>query len=256
MQGASVQWRDVEKNALSEGSSPKRKNPAKSAYLENPIPSLFKERLFVFLVTVLPGPLLHCSPLRISCGLRPFIGRCRGRAANHRAGAQASQGTPAMAAPARSGISRFDGNQDADRLAPPESEAEDWIFAGSALIFVEPTKSERAHQALRQALGGKRLEYLLALLTFIRAAHYWTIVHPGLGVEDAIQAVGASLRYLPKYSPDLNPIELVFHPLKTFLRKAAQRTIEGLNRYVGSYIRTLNPSEAMGYFKHSGYAPL
>jgi hypothetical protein len=36
-----------------------------------------------------------------------------------------------------------------------------------------------------------------------------------------------------------NPIELVFHPLKTFLRKAAQRTIEGLNRYVGSYIRTL-----------------
>ena len=109
---------------------------------------------------------------------------------------------------------------------------------------------------MRQALGGKRLEYLLALLTFIRAAHYWTIVHPGLGVEDAIQAVGASLRYLPKYSPDLNPIELVFHPLKTFLRKAAQRTIEGLNRYVGSYIRTLNPSEAMGYFKHSGYAPL
>jgi transposase len=80
--------------------------------------------------------------------------------------------------------------------------------------------------------------------------------HKVAGVEDAIQAVGASLRYLPKYSPDLNPIELVFHPLKTFLRKAAQRTIEGLNRYVGSYIRTLNPSEAMGYFKHSGYAPL
>ena len=80
--------------------------------------------------------------------------------------------------------------------------------------------------------------------------------HKVAGVEDAIQAVGASLRYLPKYSPDLNPIELVFHPLKTFLRKAAQRTIEGLNRYVGSYIRTLNPSEAMGYFKHSGYEPL
>ena len=75
-------------------------------------------------------------------------------------------------------------------------------------------------------------------------------------LEEAIQAVGTSLRYLPKYSPDLNPIELVFHPLKTFLRKAAQRTIEGLNRYVGSDIRTLNPSEAMCYFKHYGYAPL
>jgi transposase len=80
--------------------------------------------------------------------------------------------------------------------------------------------------------------------------------HKVAGVEDAIQAVGASLRYLPKYSPDLNPIEMVFHPLKTFLRKAAQRTIEGLNRYVGSYIRTLKPSEAVGYFRHSGYAPL
>jgi transposase len=80
--------------------------------------------------------------------------------------------------------------------------------------------------------------------------------HKVAGVEDAIQAAGASLRYLPKYSPDLNPIEMVFHPLKTFLRKAAQRTIEGLNRYVGSYIRTLNPSEAVGYFRHSGYAPL
>src|SRR5246500_2962548 len=80
--------------------------------------------------------------------------------------------------------------------------------------------------------------------------------HKVAGVEEAIQAVGASLRYLPKYSPDLNPIELVFHPLKTFLRKAAQRTIEGLHRCVGSYIRALDPSECMGYFRHSGYDPL
>jgi transposase len=80
--------------------------------------------------------------------------------------------------------------------------------------------------------------------------------HKVAGVGEAIQAVGASLRYLPKYSPDLNPIELVFHPLKTFLRKAAQRTIDGLRRSVGSYIRALDPSECMGYFRHSGYEPL
>src|SRR5262249_49742226 len=72
----------------------------------------------------------------------------------------------------------------------------------------------------------------------------------------AIRAVGASLRYLPQYSPDLNPIELVFHPLKTFLRKAAERTIEGLHRSVRSYIRALDPSECRGYFRHSGYDPL
>ena len=80
--------------------------------------------------------------------------------------------------------------------------------------------------------------------------------HKVAGVEEAIQAVGASLRYLPKYSPDLNPIELLFHPLKTVLRKAAQRTIEGLHRSVGSYIRTLSPSECIGYFRHAGYEPL
>jgi transposase len=80
--------------------------------------------------------------------------------------------------------------------------------------------------------------------------------HKVAGVEEAIQAVGASLRYLPPYSPDLNPIELLFHPLKTWLRKAAERTMEGLHRCVGSYIRALDPAECIAYFRHSGYEPL
>ena len=45
--------------------------------------------------------------------------------------------------------------------------------------------------------------------------------HNVAGVEEAIQAVGASLRYLPKYSPDLNPIKVLFHPLKTCLLRSA-----------------------------------
>jgi len=88
----------------------------------------------------------------------------------------------------------------------PESETEDWIFAASALIFVEPTKSERAHKALRQALGGKRLEYLLALLAFIRTAHYWTIVHPGLEIEDDVRELMSAhkeLAYLLLQDADL-----------------------------------------------------
>jgi transposase len=80
--------------------------------------------------------------------------------------------------------------------------------------------------------------------------------HKVAGVEEAIRGAGASLRYLPQYSPDLNPIELVFHPAKTFLRKAAERTIEGLHKCVRSFIRTIDPSECMSYFKHSGYDPL
>jgi transposase len=80
--------------------------------------------------------------------------------------------------------------------------------------------------------------------------------HKVAGVREAIEAAGASLRYLPQYSPDLNPIELVFHPLKTLLRKAAERTIEGLQRSARSFIRVLDPAECMRYFKHAGYGPL
>src|SRR6266404_396768 len=80
--------------------------------------------------------------------------------------------------------------------------------------------------------------------------------HKVAGVEELIQAVGGSLRYLPPYSPDLNPIELLFHPLKTCLRKAAERTMEGLHRCVRSYIRVLDPAECIRYFRHSGYEPL
>ena len=80
--------------------------------------------------------------------------------------------------------------------------------------------------------------------------------HKVAGVEEALRGVGASLKFLPQYSPDLNPIELAFHPLKTCLRKAAERSIEGLHRRVRSFIRTLDPSECGNYFRHTGYDPL
>lgn len=80
--------------------------------------------------------------------------------------------------------------------------------------------------------------------------------HKIAGVEEALRRVGASLRFLPQYSPDLNPIELAFHPAKTCLRKAAERTIEGLHRCIRSFIRTLDPSECRRYFSHAGYDPL
>ena len=61
----------------------------------------------------------------------------------------------------------------------PGSKIEDQLFALCTLIFVNPTQSELARKVLRDALGGKRFEYVLALLAFIRTAHFWTVVHPG-----------------------------------------------------------------------------
>jgi transposase len=66
----------------------------------------------------------------------------------------------------------------------------------------------------------------------------------GAGVREAIEARGATLRYLPKYSPDLNPIEMPFSKLKAYLRKTAERTIPRLRRRIGSFARNLTAREA------------
>src|SRR5208282_4463071 len=68
--------------------------------------------------------------------------------------------------------------------------------------------------------------------------------HKVSGVGEAIEARGATLRYLPQYSPDLNPIEMPFSKLKASLRKAAERTVPRLCRCIGSFPRTLTAREA------------
>ena len=78
-------------------------------------------------------------------------------------------------------------------------------------------------------------------------------VHKVEGVQEAIEAVGAELEWLPRYSPDFNPIELPFAKLKALLRKQAQRTVRGLIRGVATFIETVSPREARAYFRHAGY---
>ena len=77
----------------------------------------------------------------------------------------------------------------------------------------------------------------------------------GSKVREAIEAVGADLLYLPPYSPDFNPIENAFSKLKALLRKAAERTIEGLWRLIGDIIETFSPEECANYFSAAGYDP-
>lgn len=77
--------------------------------------------------------------------------------------------------------------------------------------------------------------------------------HKVAGVKDAIEAVGASLRYLPPYSPDLNPIENVFSKLKSLLRKAAHRTVDALWNEIGNLLECFKPTECYNYFIAAGY---
>ena len=78
--------------------------------------------------------------------------------------------------------------------------------------------------------------------------------HKAAGVREAIEARGAVLRYLPQYSPDLNPIEMPFSKLKAYLRKVAERTIPRLRRRIRTFARNLTAREAKNYFRHAGYA--
>jgi transposase len=78
--------------------------------------------------------------------------------------------------------------------------------------------------------------------------------HKVTGIEEAIEQAGASLRYLPKYSPDLNPIELLYSKFKGYLRKAAERTVPGLRRAIRRFGPLVGARECARYFSHAGYA--
>ena len=77
--------------------------------------------------------------------------------------------------------------------------------------------------------------------------------HKVPGVREAIEKAGATLRYLPKYSPDLNPIELPYSKFKGYLRKAAQRTVRGLYRAIRAFVPQVSARECTNYFRHAGY---
>lgn len=77
--------------------------------------------------------------------------------------------------------------------------------------------------------------------------------HKGTAARDAIEAVGATLLFLPPYSPDLNPIENAFSKLKALLRRAAARTVDQLWHAIAQIIDAFTPSECANYFAAAGY---
>lgn len=78
--------------------------------------------------------------------------------------------------------------------------------------------------------------------------------HKVAGVRQAIEATGARLLYLPPYSPDFNPIEQLFAKLKALLRKAAERSVDGLWSRIASLLGAFTPEECANYLRNAGYA--
>lgn len=182
---------------------------AQFAYLDNPLPSLMKERLFVY--------------LSLFCDVRYCIARHLG----FLVGLGRPSGDPHClpqsvhdVLPLLRGKLPFKSDLD-EHLAlceglgvvslPPEPDSvqERAIFACAAHVFLRTSDAPRALQALTCVLDGKMLEYTKLLLAFIRTAHYWTEIHPELTMEDDIrqllaahEALAACVLADPTQSPE------------------------------------------------------
>jgi transposase len=77
--------------------------------------------------------------------------------------------------------------------------------------------------------------------------------HKRAGVREAIEAAGATLMFLPPYSPDLNPIEQAFAKFKWLLKSAAERTVEALGKTCGQLLQRFTETECRNYIQHCGY---
>jgi transposase len=77
--------------------------------------------------------------------------------------------------------------------------------------------------------------------------------HKRPAARAAVEAAGAELRFLPPYSPDLNPIELAFSKLKALLRSAGKRTVDDLWTFLGQSLDAFTPAECQNYLRHAGY---
>jgi two-component sensor histidine kinase len=162
---------------------------AQSAYLDNPMPSLFKERLFVYLSRFCANR--YCITRHIAF----LVGRGHSSGDPIAAPQTIEQAIRLLTKPtpwqrdSDAWLTALEAVAMVADWPAPETELEDELFAAASLLFVEGGRSERARRALRHALGGRRFEYLLGLLAFVRTAHYWTVVHPDLFPEEDVRAL-------------------------------------------------------------------
>ena len=160
---------------------------AKSAYLDTPIPSLFKERLFVYLSRFCE--VRYC--ITRHCGFLLGLGRAAGDpdAQVMTIGQVIRLLQRPVPTEERTGaaLARLEAIAEPIDWPSPETSHDDDLLTAATVLFLQPARASRAKRALRIALGGEKFELLVGFLTFIRSAHYWTLMHPELELEDDVK---------------------------------------------------------------------
>jgi len=160
---------------------------AKSAYLDTPIPTLFKERLFVYLSRFCE--VRYC--ITRHCGFLLGLGRAAGDPS-----AQAmtiDQVVRLLRRPlptaerTEAALARLEAIAEPIDWPSPETSHDEDLLTCATVLFLQPARAIRAKHVLRIALGGEKFELLVAFLTFVRSAHYWTLMHPELALEDDVK---------------------------------------------------------------------
>jgi two-component sensor histidine kinase len=162
---------------------------AKSAYLDTPIPTLFKERLFVYLSRFCE--VRYC--ITRHCGFLLGLGRAAGdsNAQPMTIGQviRLLQRPLPAAEHTDAALARLEAIAEPIDWPSPETSYDDDLLTSATALFLQPARAARAKHALRIALGGEKFELLVAFLTFVRSAHYWTLMHPELAPEDDMKAL-------------------------------------------------------------------
>jgi signal transduction histidine kinase/CheY-like chemotaxis protein len=200
---------------------------AKSGYLDNPLPPLFKERLFVHLSRFCETR--YCIVRHV--GFLIGEGRPAGdaNAWPHPVGQVLElQGKP-IPGPERleQALVRLENERDPLAIPDPETSLEDDLFDALTLVFVAPRRAARARRAITVAVGETTFEILTAFLAFVRTAHYWTETHPTLEFEGDMVAV-------MQRHPDLAQLMLDPSDAQWAQSSEAQRALADLRTTAGN----------------------
>lgn len=180
---------------------------AKASYLDNPLPSLFKERLFV-----------HLSRF---CEVRYCVVRHAGFLLGRGYPAGDAKAAPATveqvlqllsrpvpnAAHLEAVLARLESHAEPEPIPAPCTRAEQDLFDALTVMFLVPARSAQARAAVRHAVGARHLEYLLAFVAYVRQAHYWTETHPQLEYEVDVIMLMAQRRDLARRLLDTSDAE-------------------------------------------------
>ena len=121
------------------------------------------------------------------------------------------------------------------------------VIRDASVVFDGPTDSNLFRSYVEQCLAPSLHAGDIVVMDNLAS-------HKVEGVREAIDRVGASVWYLPPYSPDLNPIEKMWSKVKTWLRRVAARTVNGIIQAVGDALSAVSATECQAYFRSCGYA--